>query len=187
MSVLGLLVMCCTFARERASADEAVADASPTTTINVFGSTMTVPAAFTAAEKQSRIIAHEFAASDDGGETARVTMMAAGGGIQANLDRWKGQFGGDDKEIGDTKEFKSGPFNAYLLKVSGKYAETMGGGPFSGGRKVMRDNYAMLGAILVKPIAADGSGPSYFIKMIGPKSVIESNADAFETMIKSVE
>ncbi|MEM6776562.1 MAG: hypothetical protein AAF670_02830 [Planctomycetota bacterium] len=157
-------------------------DAAETgTAIDVFGKTMTVPAAFKEAPKQNRMIAHEFAASDGDDATARVTMMAAGGGVKANLDRWKGQFSGDAKEIGEVENFDVAGFEVHLIEVSGNYAETMGGGPFSGGKKVMRENYGMMGAIIVDP-----RGPSYFVKMIGPSSVIEANESEFKTMIKSL-
>ena len=151
------------------------------TVVDVFGKKMTVPAAFKTAPKKSRIIAHEFAASGEGDETARVTMMAAGGGVQPNLDRWKGQFSGDDKEVGDVETWNVAGFEIHMMDVSGNYAETMGGGPFSGGKKVMRKDYAMRGAIIVDP-----RGPSYFVKMIGPGEIVKANQDAFKTMINSL-
>jgi hypothetical protein len=145
---------------------------------------MVVPAAFEATEPASRIIQHEFAVKHGEGDdapTARLTMMAAGGGVQANLDRWKGQFSGAAKKVGETESFDAGKFKVHVLEVAGQYAETMGGGPFSGGKTVMRDDYGMLGAIMV-----DGDGRSYFVKLIGPAAAVTPNKDAFMTMLKSV-
>ena len=154
-------------------------------TINVFGAgDLTVPAEFKRVDPQSSIIEHEFQASvgeAKEGETARVTLMAAGGDVKANIDRWKGQFAGGDEKDQKTEEMKLGNWQVYIVDVSGNYAERMGGGPFAGGRVVNRENYAMAGAILVHP-----EGRKYFVKMIGPSDVVKANRKAFVTMIKSI-
>lgn len=163
-------------------AEEAVAEA--TAEIDVFGEgKLIVPAEFKKAEAQSRIIEHEFAVSIGEGEdapTARLTMMRAGGGVEANIDRWKGQFSGSAKKAGETEAVDSGKLTVHTVKVTGEYAETMGGGPFSGGKKVKRQDYAMLGSILV-----DSKGRQYFVKMIGPAAVIEANESSFKEMVNS--
>ncbi|WP_404306679.1 hypothetical protein [Neorhodopirellula lusitana] len=156
-----------------------------TTVVSVFDlGKLVVPAKFKKAVAKSRIIQHEFAVQEGEGDdapTARLTMMPAGGGVDANISRWKGQFSGDNKKAGKTEASDSGTWKVHTVKVSGQYTETMGGGPFSGGRKVKRDDYAMLGAILVEP-----KGRQYFVKMIGPASVIEANEKAFKEMVKNV-
>lgn len=168
----------------RLVADEAGVQAVEGTVVEIFGQPMTVPAAFTPTEPGSSMLAHEFVAKSGEGEdapAARVTFMAAGGGVKPNLDRWKGQFSGDAKKVGEVDNFTAGKFTVHLLEVSGKYVETMGGGPFSGGKKVVREDYGMLGAILEDP-----AGPLYFIKMIGPKTVIDANQKPFKSMLQSV-
>jgi len=179
--LFGLCVgSCC----QLAIAKEAVADA-PTAEIKVFESgKLIVPAEFQKSAAKSRIIEHEFSVSmgeGDDAPTARVTMMRAGGGVEANIDRWKGQFSGAEKKVEETEESDSGPWKVYTVKISGEYSERMGGGPFAGGRMVKRDDYAMMGAILVEP-----QGRQYFVKMIGPKSVIDQNEKRFKKMVKSV-
>ena len=66
--------------------------------VNVFGAgSLEVPASFKKVAPKSSIIEHEFQAkTGEGkeGETARVTFMAAGGDVKANIQRWKGQFAG---------------------------------------------------------------------------------------------
>lgn len=164
------------------SAEES--SAKPAAEVDVFGvGKLIVPAEFKKSEVQSRIIEHEFSASAEDGDdapTARVTMMRAGGGVEANIDRWKGQFGGSDKEVSETEVVESGKLTVHTIQVTGEYTETMGGGPFSGGKKVKRPNYAMLGSILV-----DSRGRQYFVKMIGPADVIEANEAAFKKMVRS--
>lgn len=154
-------------------------------TISVFGAgDLKVPAEFKRVDPQSSIIEHEFqAAVGEGkeGETARVTLMAAGGDVKANIERWKGQFAGGDEKDQKTEEMKVGNWQVFIVDVSGNYAERMGGGPFAGGRVVNRENYAMAGAILVHP-----EGRKYFVKMIGPADVVKANRKAFVSMIKSI-
>jgi len=161
-------------------------DTKPQESVSVFGeANLSVPSEFKRVEPKSRIIAHEFEAGAGGGEaapTARVTMMAAGGDVAANIQRWEGQFAGGEKGAQKTEEMKLGPWNVYIVDVSGNYAERMGGGPFAGGKVVNRENYAMTGAILVHP-----SGRKFFVKMIGPREVVAANRKAFVEMIKSID
>ena len=164
------------------TADEPLAKASAEVDVLGVGKLM-VPAEFKPATRKSRIIEHEFAVVEGDGEdapTARLTMMRSGGGVAANLDRWKGQFSGDKKKVGETEVTETGKLTVHTIKINGSFMETMGGGPFSGGKKVKREDYAMLGAILVEP-----KGTQYYVKMIGPASVIEANEKAFKKMVNS--
>ncbi|EMI15386.1 putative secreted protein [Rhodopirellula maiorica SM1] len=161
------------------------ADKAEAKTVSVFGEAdLKVPTQFTATKPQSGIVEHEFVAKSEKNEdaTARVTFMAAGGDVQANISRWKGQFSGGDPKAQKTKEMKVGKWNVHIVDVSGKFQERMGGGPFFGGKTVERENYAMTGAIIVHP-----EGRKYFVKMVGPSEVVTENRDAFVAMIKSIE
>lgn len=153
--------------------------------VSVFGDgNLKVPAEFKRVEPKSSIIEHEFQASageEKEEQTARVTMMAAGGDVAANIERWKGQFAGGEKKDQKTEEMKIGNWQVFVVDVNGSYAERMGGGPFAGGKVVNHENYAMAGAILVHP-----QGRKYFVKMIGPAEVVKANRKAFVGMIKSI-
>jgi len=154
-------------------------------TVSVFGEAeIAVPADFKRVEPKSRIIQHEFQAKTGKGDdekTARVTMMAAGGDVKANIQRWQGQFAGGDQEARKTEEMKVGNWQVYIVDVNGNYAERVGG-PFAGGKVVNRQNYAMIGAILVHP-----EGRKFFLKMIGPADVVKANRKAFVSMVKSIK
>ena len=151
--------------------------------VSVFDeATLTVPPAFKPTEPKSRIIEHEFAVKGEGDETARLTMMASGGGIQPNIDRWKGQFAGGKAEDQKTEQMKVGKWTAHVVDLSGTYQESMGGGPFAPGKIVERTDYAMLGAILEHP-----EGRTYFLKLTGPKSIITANRDEFIEMVKGLK
>lgn len=179
LALIGMLMLAISVSPTRAD-DEAAKPES----LNVFGATMEVPTDFARAEKKSRIIEHEFQAKVGEGEeakTARVTFMAAGGDVAANISRWKGQFAGGKAEDQKTEEMKLGEWQVHIVDVSGSYAERMGGGPFAGGKVVQRKDYAMAGAILVHP-----TGRKYFVKMIGPAEVVKANRKAFVAMIKTI-
>ena len=159
-------------------------NASQPTTISVFGEgELKVPSSFKKVQPRSRIIQHEFAAhgEDQDGTPARVTFMPAGGDIKANIDRWKGQFSGGDQDAAKSEEMTIGKWTVHLVDVAGNYKESMGGGPFAPGKTVLREKYAMVGAIIVHP-----EGRKFFAKMIGPGDVVKANRDAFAEMVKSI-
>ncbi|MCC9600619.1 hypothetical protein LOC67_08600 [Stieleria sp. JC731] len=163
-----------TFTAGKSSAEEAKA-------IDVLGKAkMTVPSEFKPSEKKSRIIEHEFKVGE-GDAAARLTMMRAGGGVAQNIKRWKGQFSGGKEEDQKTETVKAGPFELHLVDVTGSFAESMGGGPFFGGRTVQRENYAMVGAIF-----ASEDGGMYFAKLVGPAETVKANREKFVEMTKSV-
>lgn len=153
--------------------------------VSVFGEAeLQVPEEFARVAPKSRIIQHEFQAKlgdGDNAKTARVTMMAAGGDVKANIQRWQGQFAGGNQEARKTEEMKVGNWQVYVVDVNGNYAERMGG-PFAGGKVVNHEDYAMAGAILVHP-----DGRKFFLKMIGPADVVKENRKAFVTMVKSID
>ena len=96
------------------------------------------------------------------------------GGIDANIERWAGQFVGTPETKTEKKEVEGREIVYFTGK--GTYAESMGG-PFSG-NKVNKENYTMLAAIL----PSDG-GP-VFLKMTGPDASV---AAAKEDFIKFAE
>ncbi|MEO1616036.1 MAG: hypothetical protein AAFV88_09320 [Planctomycetota bacterium] len=157
-------------------------DTAEAVSVDVFKmGTMEVPEEFKRTQPKSRILEHEFKVGEDG-QTARLTMMAAGGGVEPNIKRWKGQFSGGKPEDQKVEKIKAGPFEVHLIDVSGSFAESMGGGPFAPGKTVQRENYAMAGAILAAP-----TGRLYFVKMIGPQETVKANREKFVKMVKSVE
>ncbi len=153
--------------------------------VTVFGEgKLTIPENWQRSRPGSSMIEHEYQIKDGEGDdapTARVTMMSAGGDIKANVDRWKGQMPGGNPADQKTEEKQYGKWTAHIVDLSGNFKETMGGGPFSGGRVVERKNYAMLGLILVNP-----AGQQYFIKVTGPADLIKANREAAVKMLDSL-
>jgi hypothetical protein len=138
-------------------------------------------------EPRTRIVEHEFAVEGKKGQDAgRVTVMAAGGSVEQNIDRWVGQFAlpegkkAKDKPKIDKKTIAGVP--VHIVDIAGTYKDTPGG-PFARGKTIDRVNYRMLGAIIE-------GGPSvgnYFIKFYGPEEIVKENEKAFQKMIESLE
>jgi hypothetical protein len=146
---------------------------------------LNAPASWTKKEPASRIVEAEFAIPPAKGDETpgRLTAMGAGGSVESNIDRWVGQFvgqGGTAAKAQRDKTSVSG-CEVEVVDLSGTYKDTPGG-PFAGGKTVMRDNYRMLGAI----IQTKDRG-NYFLKLYGPKATIDENAKGFQEMVKSLK
>jgi hypothetical protein len=96
-----------------------------------------------------------------------------GGDIEANVQRWIGQFEGttDVKK----EEVLQGNSKTVLVTITGTYLD----GPPMGGTKTPRPDYQLLGAILV------GKDSPVFIKLTGPKAATAAAADDYKKMALS--
>lgn len=143
------------------------------------------PATWTKKMPKSRIIDVEYEAPAAKGEdtAGRFTVMGAGGTIEANIDRWIGQFdqpdGGDTKSKAKIEKVKVSGQNVHIVDLSGTYKDSPG--PFAGGKPVLRENYRMLAAIV--QTERDGN---YFLKFYGPKGTIAENEKAFRDVVDSL-
>ncbi len=138
---------------------------------------MTGPKGWTKKTPRVNIIESEFLIPKSEGDDAdgRLTVMQSGGGIEANVDRWKGQFAKTDKSS-TTKE-KVGDFEVHIVDLGGTFKEQRG--PFA--PATMRKDYRMLAAIIV----LKDSDRDYFVKLTGPKKTIEANAKKFKEFVKT--
>jgi hypothetical protein len=131
-----------------------------------------------------RIIELEYSipAVEGDAQPGRLTVMAAGGSVEANITRWQGQFtqpdGGSTKERTKTEEKTIAGQTVHLVDISGNYKDQRG--PFA--PAVQREGYRMLAAIVV----TDKFG-NYFIKAYGPKATMSKNEAAFKAMIDSLK
>jgi hypothetical protein len=146
---------------------------------------LTAPANWTKKEPASRIVEAEFAVPPAKGDEApgRLTAMGAGGSVEDNINRWVGQFVGPGGSTPKPQRDKTTVDGAQveIVDLAGTYKDSPGG-PFAGGKTVMRDNYRMLGAI----IQTKDRG-NYFLKLYGPKATIDENAKGFQEMVKSLK
>ncbi|HAV61453.1 MAG TPA: hypothetical protein DCY13_03710 [Verrucomicrobiales bacterium] len=98
-----------------------------------------------------------------------------GGGVQANVERWYGQFAEGRDKINARSENKT----VNGIKITYVFAEGtyLSGPPF--GQKVPMKDHALVGAIVEDP------GGSVFVKMTGPKELTKSAEPAFRKMVES--
>ena len=145
---------------------------------------LTAPAEWEKVKPTSNIIEYEFnvPASEGDESPSRVTVMGAGGSIEANIDRWIGQFsqpdGGNTKERAKIEKKPLAGQEIHRVDLSGTYDDSRG--PFQKG--VKRPDYRMLAAI----IKTKDSG-NYFVKFYGPAKTVGDQAKSFETMIGSLK
>jgi hypothetical protein len=141
------------------------------------------PATWIRKQPQSTIVEHEFAIPASKGDSAdgRLTVMAAGGGVDANIDRWYGQFtqpdGASTRDRAKVKKLKVAGEDVHLVDISGTFKDQRG----PAAPAVERPKYRMLAAII-----ATKSG-NYFIKLYGPERTVADNEKAFQIMIDGLE
>lgn len=96
-----------------------------------------------------------------------------GGPVDANIDRWVGQFSGQD---GAPPRVERSQMTVQGMSVS--YVELEGS--YAGmGAAAPRAGWAQLGAIMQAP------GRNVFIRLLGPDVTVLENKDAFDAMLQS--
>ena len=100
-----------------------------------------------------------------------------GGSVQANIDRWLGQFAEPKDQLKSMTEKKTvdGREITYVV-AEGTY---LSGPPF--GQKTPLKNQALVGAIIKNE---DGD---IYVKMTGPKTTTSSSETAFKKMVESAK
>jgi hypothetical protein len=140
---------------------------------------ITAPAAWKQQQPKSGIVQYEFSSpAVEGDKTdGRMTVMAAGGSVEANVERWYGQFtqpdGSSTKERAKVEKRTIAGRDVHLVDINGTYREQFAGNTQS-------PNYRMLAAIVVTPEA------NFFIKYYGPRKTITASEKAFKEMIESL-
>ena len=171
-------------------AQPAVAAGEGVFTIADGGASLEAPATWKRVQPKSGMVETEFAIPSegkaaDGGPLppGRMTVMGAGGSVEANIERWCGQFsqpdGGSTKDKSSTKTLKVAGRDVTLVDIVGTYKDSPGG-PFAGGQAIDRPEDRMLAAIVEGP---DGN---YFLKFYGPAATVEKHADGFRKMIEGM-
>lgn len=142
------------------------------------------PGNWTKKKPANNIIEAEFSIAPAEGDEipGRLTAMGAGGEIEANIERWKGQFtaapGGDVLAKKETLQIADQ--KVHWVDLSGTYKDSPGG-PFAGGKTIMREKYRMLGVIIETKKAGN-----YFLKFYGPQATVTANEKAFRSMVESL-
>ena len=124
----------------------------------------------------------QFNFSDEYGRCELVVFAGIGGSVDANLDRWLGQFRGPDNEsVADHATIShehSGDLEINFVYAEGTYLQS---GMGMGGPTGEKPNYGLMAAILT---VVDGP---YYFKCTGPKKTLDNYLNSFETFIRSLE
>jgi hypothetical protein len=138
---------------------------------------LTAPAQWRKTEPGTTFVAAEFVLprAEADNEDGRLTISTAGGSLETNIDRWKGQFDPQPQqaslEVVDVADVK-----ITIVDLSGDFNDQRG--PFA--PAVKRPNYRMIAAVI--PL----EGQFSFIKATGPQKTIATHAGAIHAFIRSV-
>jgi hypothetical protein len=154
-----------------------------------------VPGNWAKVEPRSRIIEHEFQVSatkpdetaaeapEPATDQGRMTITLSGGTIEANMQRWLGQFrlgrDADGEDAMQRESFEVGPLKVHQLDIAGTFFD-MPKGPF--GEKIERPDYRMLGAMIETPASG-----TWYIKFYGPAELVEQQSEAFREMLSGLK
>jgi hypothetical protein len=138
--------------------------------------TLTAPAGWERKPTSSPFVIAELALPRIEGDEAdgRLTISTAGGSVEANIDRWKGQFE-PQPESASQEDVDVGGLKVTIVDLSGTFNDQRG--PFAPGER--RPGYRMIAAVI--PV----EGQLHFIKATGPQNTIASHADAIHQFIRS--
>ncbi len=158
-----------------------VSSHEPATVSSAGGLAWTAPKTWRVAPSPStmRVVTYQVPAAPSDREDAEVGVFffgeGQGGGVQANIDRWLGQFTPEKGSSGKsdptkTRRVKSGGFDVTTVSTSGTYSTGMPGGPAQ-----PKAGWALYGAIV------EGAKGPVFFKMVGPqKTVLRAHAELDE-------
>jgi hypothetical protein len=132
----------------------------------------------------SRVAEFTLPKADGDAEDAALTVFffpGQGGTVQANLDRWIGQFaqpdGSPSKNVAKTTKLESHGLAVTLIDLSGTYVAEVSPGSTEHYNK---PGFRMRAAVVETP-----DGP-YFVKLTGPAKTVTRWDESFMTFLKSV-
>jgi len=111
------------------------------------------------------------------GECYVARLPGAGGGLVANVNRWRGQMGADplsDEEVAALPRRSLFAQQAVYIEIDGDYTPGMG-------TQDTFEDYRLLGLILASDAGA------VFVKMTGPRELVEANEEAFQIFTDSID
>ncbi len=104
-----------------------------------------------------------------------------GGTVEANLDRWYGQFqqpdGGSTKDRAKVTKSKAGDLAITKVDVEGTYQAPVRPGA---AERHHEPGYRMIAAVIEGP-----SGP-WFVRFLGPAKEVEAGSSSFDAFLRSV-
>ncbi len=121
-----------------------------------------------------RLATYRVPRAEGDGEDAELSVTQAGGSIDANVERWMGQFGEEGRRTAKRTTRKVGSLDVTVVEVEGTFSGGMG--PKAGAEK----GWALLGAIVATP------GMPHFFKLTGPVKSVKAAKAEFDQLVGSV-
>jgi hypothetical protein len=146
----------------------------------------TAPAEWTAETPSSAMRKAQYSLARVEGDPEDAKMVVfffegQGGSVQANIDRWIGQFtkadGSPATDVARVSKNESHGIPLTIVDVSGTYKESMG--PMNAGTP--KSTFRMLAAV-----AETGSGP-WFFKLTGPAKTVAKWEPSFHTFLGTIQ
>jgi len=156
------------------------AKTAKTQTVKAGGISFDAPAAWKSLPPQGsmRKAVLTVPSAKGGVDVAELVVFAFPGGagtVRQNIDRWQAQFknpeGGEAKA--ETKKVKGKNVDVTRVSVGGVYTD-----PF--GKTGAKPAHRLLGGIVETPDA------SYFLKLVGPKDVVDAAEKDFDTLLSTI-
>lgn len=107
-------------------------------------------------------------------EDAELSIMQAGGSIDANISRWVDQFGEEGKRTAKRANIKAGSLDVVMVDIEGTYSGGMSKDAKPGAA------YALYGAIVSTP------GMPHFFKMTGPTRTVKAAHAELDQLVASL-
>lgn len=137
------------------------------------------PSAWTAAKPASQMRLAEYVLPSETGEPPTLTVFyfgpAGGGGVDANVGRWLGQFGEAGKAAKRGEETVNG-MKIHTVDVTGTYNAGM-----AGGNQPPKPDQRMLGAIV------ESDAGLFFFKLVGPKPAVNAAEADWKSFVGSFQ
>jgi hypothetical protein len=142
--------------------------------------TLVIPHDWVAKPFTSTMRVADFTVGNDAELIVYYFGESGAGSVDANVDRWLGQFtepdGSSPRALAKIEHSKLAGQDATIVTVSGHYAA----GAMPGGQAVDIPDGALLAAIVASP-----SGP-YYWRLVGAKATVVANDQKFRAMLASL-
>lgn len=135
------------------------------------------PHAFTSVPNASpmRKATYKIAKVSGDTEDAELSVIVAGGGVEANVARWAGQF--QEKPTPKRQDRKVGALSVTLVELDGTFT---GGGMPGMAPAAPKANWKMLAAIV------ESGGEATFFKLTGPTATVSAARKDFDALVASL-
>jgi len=111
----------------------------------------------------------------EGGECYVTVLSSGGGGVGANVNRWRKQFSLEDLSDADIAALPTIPMlggEAKRVRATGTYMGMRG--------EANEANYGLIGALLATP------EDSIFVKLLGPEAMVQGQENTFDAFCASL-